>query len=43
MATKLDELLKRLQAKRRAAIEARANELAALKNLRQATAKTIGP
>lgn len=43
MATKLDDLLERLPAKRRVAIETRANKLAALKDLRQAAAKRIGP
>lgn len=43
MATKLDDLLERLPAKRRVVIEARANKLAALKDLRQATAKKIRP
>ncbi|KAF0162684.1 MAG: transcriptional regulator [Rhodocyclaceae bacterium] len=40
MAKKLDHLLERLPAKRRAAIEARAGELATLKDLRQAVAQT---
>ena len=40
MAKKLDHLLERLPAKRRAAIEARAGELATLKALRQAVAQT---
>ena len=40
MAKKLDHLLERLPAKRRATIEARAGELATLKDLRQAVAQT---
>ena len=40
MAKKLDHLLEQLPAKRRAAIEARAGELATLKDLRQAAAQT---
>lgn len=40
MAKKLDHLLEQLPAKRRAAIEARAGELATLKDLRQAVAQT---
>lgn len=40
MAKKLDQLLADLPAKRRAAIEARAGELATLKDLRQAVAQT---
>lgn len=40
MAKKLDQLLEQLPAKRRATIEARAGELATLKDLRQAVAQT---
>lgn len=40
MAKKLDHLLEQLPAKHRAAIEARAGELATLKDLRQAVAQT---
>lgn len=40
MAKKLDHLLAQLPAKRRATIEARAGELATLKDLRQAVAQT---
>jgi DNA-binding XRE family transcriptional regulator len=40
MAKKLDDILERLPAKRRAAIKARAGELASLKDLRQAVAQT---
>lgn len=40
MAKKLDHLLAELPARRRAAIEARAGELATLKDLRQAVAQT---
>ncbi|MCK9389015.1 MAG: helix-turn-helix domain-containing protein [Sulfuritalea sp.] len=40
MAKKLDHLLEQMPAKRRAAIEARAGELATLKDLRQAVAQT---
>lgn len=40
MAQRLDHLLERLPAKRRATIEARAAELATLKDLRQAVAQT---
>ncbi|MDP2822701.1 MAG: XRE family transcriptional regulator [Sulfuritalea sp.] len=40
MAKKLDRLLEQLPAKRRAAIETRAGELATLKDLRQAVAQT---
>ena len=40
MTKKLDHLLEQLPTKRRAAIEARAGELATLKDLRQAVAQT---
>jgi transcriptional regulator with XRE-family HTH domain len=40
MAKRLDHLLEQLPARRRAAIEARAGELATLKDLRQAVAQT---
>jgi transcriptional regulator with XRE-family HTH domain len=40
MAKELDHLLAKLPAKRRAAINARAGELATLKDLRQASAQT---
>lgn len=40
MAKELDQILAQLPAKRRAAIEARAGELATLKDLRQAVAQT---
>lgn len=43
MAAKLDDVLEQMTAKRRAAIEARADELAMLKDLRQAAAKRLGP
>jgi DNA-binding XRE family transcriptional regulator len=40
MANNLDQMLAKLPAKRRTAIEARASELATLKDLRQAVAQT---
>ncbi len=40
MAKRLDHLLEQLPAKRRTAVEARAGELATLKDLRQAVAQT---